>query len=96
MRSNIDLTLNTHTFNGVAPVVFAGKAWYNYGDVLESVGLNRRGSSTRRKRAFPMHFKKIFGRNFISLEYFRTLLTYYEWRNRHCQLLLNFNPSEEL
>ncbi len=57
-------------FNGVEPAIFEGKAWYNYLDVLESLGYSRRsGSVAVRKRLFPKHFAKLFGRNFVSFDF---------------------------
>jgi prophage antirepressor-like protein len=56
--------------NGVDPVLYPGKAWYNYLDMLEAMGYSRRsGSVTVRKRVFPQHFAKLFGRNFITAEF---------------------------
>jgi hypothetical protein len=53
--------------NGVDPVLYQGKAWYNYLDMLESIGYSRKSGSVKsRKTLFPQHFTKLFGRNFIT------------------------------
>lgn len=74
-------------FNGVEPVIHGGQLWYNYLDVLESLGYSRRsGSVAVRKRLFPQCFAKLFGRNFVNFDFCRFL------RNRRdaYQLTLDF------
>jgi len=57
-------------FNGVEPAIHQGKAWYNYLDVLQSLGYSRRsGSVNVRRQQFPQHFTKLFGRNFVTIEF---------------------------
>jgi hypothetical protein len=63
-------------FNGVEPVINGGKLWYNYLDVLESLGKSRKsGSVAARKRLYPQHFVKLFGRNFITPKFCNFLKT---------------------
>lgn len=63
-------------FNGVEPAISKGKPMYNYLDVLESLGKSRKsGSVAARKRLFPQHFTKLFGRNFITPEFCNFLKT---------------------
>lgn len=83
--------------NGVEPVVHGGKAWYNYRDALESFGRSRKGSASRRKRAMPQCFCSIYGRNFITKEYFLAMKSYYEWKSRFKQLELplDFDGKED-
>ncbi len=57
-------------FMGVSPVVDGHKAWYCYLDVLKAIGYSTTsGSVAQRKRRYPNHFKKFFGRNFIDLDF---------------------------
>lgn len=74
-------------FNGVEPAIHQGKPWYNYRDVLVTLGYSRSsGSVSARKAAFPQHFAKLFGRNFISLAFCQFL----QQRREAIQLTLNF------
>lgn len=74
--------------NGVEPIISEGRAWYNYRDVMESFRLSRNNNPSRRKKAVPHCFKKIYGRNFICKEYFLTMQAYYNWINSYRQLEL--------
>ncbi len=57
-------------FKGVSPVVDGHKAWYCYLDVLKAVGYSAKsGSVFMRKRRYPNHFKKFFGRNCVDLDF---------------------------
>jgi len=76
----------TEPINGVEPLIYGGKMWYNYRDALRSMGASTRGSTSRRKSKSPGHFKVIYGQNFITSEYFRLLTGYYSYR----QLCLTF------
>lgn len=76
----------TEPVNGVEPLIYGGKMWYNYRDALRSMGASTRGSTSRRKAKSPGHFKVIYGQNFITSEYFRLLTGYYSYR----QLCLMF------
>lgn len=59
-----------HEFNGVPPVAYGGKLWYNYLDVLESLGYSRRsGSVAKRRQQAPGQFSKFYGRNFVTFGY---------------------------
>lgn len=74
-------------FNGVPPVVTGGQLWYNYLDVLAALGYSRKsGSVAVRKRLFPQHFTKLFGRNFITAEFCRFM----QQRREAIQLTLDF------
>ena len=74
-------------FNGVEPAISQGKAWYNYLDVLQSLGYSRQsGSVTVRKRLFPQHFTLLFGRNFVTFEFCQFL----KQRKDAYQLTLDF------
>ena len=79
--------------NGVEPLVQGGKLWYNYRDALESFGRSRRSSASRRKHALPQCFRTIYGRNFITRDYFLSLKAYYDWKAQYRQLELDFNPE---
>ncbi len=81
--------------NGVEPVISGGKAWYNYRDALESFGRNRRSSASRRKAAMPHCFITLYGRNFITKDYFKAMQSYYDWKDRCRQLELPFAITEK-
>lgn len=75
------------TFRGVEPVIHQGKAWYNYLDVLQSLGYSRRsGSVAVRKQQFGQHFVKLFGRNFVTPNFCEYLKARFNYR----QLEINF------
>ena len=88
MRLMMGEAVYAEPLNGVEPIVSEGKAWYNYRDVMESFGLSRKNNPSRRKKAMPHCFKKIYGRLFISREYFLTMQAYYNWVNSYRQLEL--------
>ena len=75
--------------NGIEPLIYEGKAWYNYRAVLRSFGFSGKSSAGKRKERYPDFFKVIYGRNFITAEYFHHLKAYYAYR----QLSLDFNNS---
>ena len=77
--------------NGVEPVIFANRAWYNYGDAMQSFGCKRSSGMTRRKNAMPQCFQMIYGRNFITKECFLAMKSYYDWKARYKQLELPFD-----
>ena len=57
-------------FNGIMPIVVNGKAYYYQQAVLQSLGFSTRsGMVSRRKRRFPQHFIKLYGRNFVTIEF---------------------------
>jgi len=61
-------------FMGVEPVIHNGRSWYYYRDVLKSIGFSiTSGTVAKRKRLNEKHFVKLFGRNFIDLEYCQQL-----------------------
>ena len=74
-------------FNGVYPTIHDDRAWFNYLDVLQSLGYSRgSGQVSARKRQFSQHFIKLFGRNFVTPEFCQFL------KNRRAvqQLTLDF------
>lgn len=74
-------------FNGIEPAIYQGKAWYNYLDVLQSLGYSRKsGSVAQRKAKSSRHFCKIYGRNFVTIGYCNFLKSTIEYR----QLTLQF------
>lgn len=77
----------TQDFNGVPPVASGGKLWYNYLDVLVSLGYSRKsGSVSKRRKLTPWHFAKFYGRNFITMGY----CNYLKQRRESAQLTFNF------
>ena len=75
--------------NGVEPLIYEGKAWYNYRAVLRSFGFSGRSSAGKRKARHPESFRVIYGRNFITAEFFHLLKGYYSFR----QLSLDFKKG---
>ena len=73
--------------NGIEPLIYEGKAWYNYRAALRSFGLSGRSSAGKRKARHPEFFKVIYGRNFVTAHYFHLLKSYYQYR----QLSLDLN-----
>lgn len=88
MRLMLGEAVYAEPINGVEPVVHGGRAWYNYRDALASFGRSRKSSASRRKRTMPQCFCCIYGRNFITKEYFLAMKSYYDWRTRFKQLEL--------
>lgn len=82
--------------NGVEPVIFANRAWYNYGDAMQSFGCKRSSGMTRRKNAMPQCFQMIYGRNFITKECFLAMKSYYDCKARYKQLELPFDFEEQI
>lgn len=75
------------SFNGVPPVAHNGQLWYNYLDVLASLGYSTgSGTVAKRKQKAPQHFCKMYGRNFITLGYCNFLRSTREYQ----QLTFNF------
>ncbi|HAQ21127.1 MAG TPA: hypothetical protein DCR40_18120 [Prolixibacteraceae bacterium] len=80
-------------FNGVEPTIHQGKSWYNYLDVLVSLGYSRNsGSVAVRKRLFPQHFAKLFGRNFITPVFCNFLKS----KKDAVQLVLDFTANHKV
>jgi hypothetical protein len=79
-----------HEFNGIPPVAYGGKLWYNYLDVLESLGYSRRsGSVAKRRQQAPGQFAKFYNRNFVTFGY----CSYLKQRRSTQQLSFNFNAG---
>lgn len=74
--------------HGVYPVLIDGQWVYPYSDCMKALGGSTRSSAARRKTKFPQHFKKAFGRNFITSHLFDLLHSYYAYKN--AQLSFNF------
>lgn len=75
--------------NGVTPMIHEQQFLYNYNEALLSMRASIKGSTSKRKAKHPQHFFKIFGRNFITSEYFDLLQGYYNYRNSSNQLALS-------
>lgn len=57
-------------FRGVPALVVGHRAFYSYLDVLQALNMSRRsGSVAMRKRRYAGQFVKLFGRNFVTLEF---------------------------
>lgn len=77
-------------FNGIMPIVIEGKAYYYQVAVLKSLGFSTRsGMVSRRKRKFPQHFKKVYGRNFVTIEF----CNYLKNRRAIVQLDIDFEAA---
>ncbi len=76
------------TKNGVTPLINEQQFVYNYNEALLSMGASIKGSTSKRKAKHPQHFFKLFGRNFITGQYFDLLKGYYNYKNSANQLIL--------
>jgi len=75
--------------HNVNPIVHEGKLLYPYNAVMQSLTTCKRPSASRRKKKYPEHFIKIYGRNFITGLYFDLLKGYYDYKNASNQLKLS-------
>ena len=73
---------------GVLPIIHESRPIYPYIEVMKALGGSTRGSAARRKRKYPEHFIKVFGRNFITDTYFTLLKGYYDYKRASNQLTL--------
>lgn len=80
--------LNLPSKYGVYPIIHDGKLYYSYTEALRAFGASTRGSASRRKKKYPHHFVMLYGRNFITAEYFDLLQAYYAYRNMSNQFKL--------
>lgn len=76
------------TKNGVSPLIHEQQFVYNYNEALLSMKASIKGSTSKRKAKHPQHFFKLFGRNFITGQYFDLLKGYYNYKNSANQLIL--------
>lgn len=80
-------------FRGVVPLVIKGVAYYNYLEVLKTLGFSTTsGSVAARKRRFPNQFNKFFGQNFITIEFAK----YLEGQKGLYQLKLDLQTPKSL
>lgn len=80
--------LNLPSKYGVYPIIHDGKLYYSYTEALRALGASTRGSTSRRKNKHPHHFVMLYGRNFITAEYFDLLYAYYAYKNMSNQFKL--------
>lgn len=78
---------------GVSAVIHDGMPLYPYADIVRALGGSARGGTQWRRAKFPQHFRKLFGRNFITPQYADLLASYYSYRQ--AQLSLDFGLSEK-
>ncbi len=79
-------------FMGVYPTVIKHKAVYNYIEVLKALKFSTKsGSVYKRKPKHPNHFTKLYGQNFVSLDYCHFLKSRKDMMN--AQLKLKFDAS---
>lgn len=77
-------------FNGINPIIIEGKAYYYQVAVLKSLGFSTRsGMVSKRKRKFPQHFVKVYGRNFVTIEF----CNYLKNRKAIVQLDIDFEAA---
>lgn len=74
---------------GIYPVMIGGEWFFPYSDAVKAVGGPANSSADKRKKKYPQHFKKEFGRNFITGHLFDLLHSYYAYKT--AQLSLNFD-----
>lgn len=79
--------------HGVSAVIHDGMPLYPYADIVRALGGSARGGTQWRRAKFPQHFRKLFGRNFITPQYADLLASYYSYRQ--AQLSLDFGLSEK-
>lgn len=96
MRLMLGEAVYAEPVNGVEPIISGGRAWYNYGDAMESFGRKRRSGASRRRKAMPQYFRTIYGRLFIRKEYFLAMQAFYTWKDNYRQLEmpLDFDGQE--
>lgn len=80
---------------GILPMAHAGERLYPYSDTCKTFGKVKRPSATRRRRRHPQHFRKLFGRVFITEPYFMFLKGYYEHIKASKQLKLGLYPESQ-
>ncbi|MDP2723186.1 MAG: KilA-N domain-containing protein [Bacteroidales bacterium] len=80
-------------FNGINPIMVEGKPYYNQVAVLKSLGFSTRsGMVSMRKRMFPQHFIKLYGRNFVTPAF----CEYLKNRKSIVQLTIDFATASQL
>ena len=79
--------------HGVSAVIHDGMPLYPYADIVRALGGSARGGTQWRRAKFPHHFRKLFGRNFITPQYADLLASYYNYRR--AQLSLDFGLSDK-
>lgn len=63
-------------FEGLMPIQINGRVLYCYTDVLRKIGFSvKSGSSSKRLKKYANHKFKLFGRNFITVEYAEVLVS---------------------
>lgn len=75
--------------NGVTPIIHEQQFLYSYNDSLISMNASIKSSASKRKSRHPQHFFKIYGRNFITAQYFDLMKGYYDYKNATNQLALS-------
>lgn len=74
--------------HGVPGTVIKGLVMYAYATAMKVFG-NPNTGAWRRKQKHPDHFKKEFGRNFVTAQYLDAMKSYYDWKNSTNQLKLS-------
>lgn len=74
--------------HGVPGTVIKGLVMYSYATAMKVFG-NPNTGAWRRKQKHPDHFKKEFGRNFVTAQYLDAMKSYYDWKNSTNQLKLS-------
>lgn len=78
---------------GVMPIILEGKPMYQYTEIVKALGGSATAGYESRRRNFPKHFAKAFGRNFITAEYADLLAGYYNYRNAQLRLTFGCNGN---
>lgn len=81
-------TLQVPSRHGVPGTVIKGLVMYAYATAMKVFG-NPNTGAWRRKQKHPDHFKKEFGRNFVTPQYLDAMKSYYDWKNSTNQLKLS-------
>jgi hypothetical protein len=70
-------------------LIHEGKPFFAYTEALEACGASKRSTASRRRKKHPEHFRLIYGRLFITGQYFDLMKGYYDWKFRSNQLKLS-------
>ena len=73
---------------GISAAVYNGEVLYPYNIACKKLGNVKYPKASLRRKRNPNHFRKLFGRNFITGKYLDLLKGYYDYKNQVNQLKL--------
>ncbi len=74
---------------GILPTIHSNEVLYPFNEACLKLGNVKYPKSSSRRKAHPQHFRKIFGRVFITEHYLNLLKGYYDYKNASNQLSLS-------